>query len=363
LVGEFSKTLFTLPKRELGHHLLGDIGVRADQAYRPAILIALDGGFDRNPPRFVVARPDDPVLHRVVPDLARDSVTEFLFGGRAIIGMDALDPGFVGFVSRIRRQSMNLQIFRRPTIAETGTQIDLKTADPADLLHAREFSFAFAQGGSGEVFPGHVAANHEHTADAVVLVDRAVAVGPVDLLQPAVARDRNELVLMPGRTAATQDLLDLRADDRPDFGPAFPAALTECARVALRSHGLAVGFVIKLDELGAPPDEHRVIGIEQDTHRGAQTLRPTFRRPERTCRPVIGPRQRAHLPAAGEEVRSTRLADFQHTIRSVASSAQSTSRNLTACHKPNKRAEAALVPNYWLVGGTKRQRPVAEGQH
>ena len=109
-------------------------------------------------------------------------------------------------------------------------QIDLEAADPADLLHARQFGLALTQGRGGEILPGDVAANHQHAADAIAFVDRAVAVGPVDLLQPAVTRHRHELVLVPGRAAAAHHLLDLRTDDVPDFGPAFPAALAERAR-------------------------------------------------------------------------------------------------------------------------------------
>ena len=250
--GERAEFLFALPQRLLRHHLLGDIGMRADQADGFAVLVALDGGLDRNPAHLAVAGANDPVLHGVVADVAGDGVAEFLLGGFAILGMDAPDPVLVGLVGRIRRQPVNQQIFRRAAIAEAGPQIDLKAADPADLLHAREFGFAFAQRDGGEIILGDVAADHEHAADAVVFVDRAVAVGPVDLLQPAVTRHRNELVLMPGRAAAAHHLLDLGADDVPDFSPAFPAALAERARVALGAHGLAIGVVIELDELRRP---------------------------------------------------------------------------------------------------------------
>ncbi len=177
---------------------------------------------------------------------------------------------------------------------------------------ARQFGLALPQDGGRKIILGHVPAHDQHATDAVVLVDRAEAVGPVDLFQPAMARHRNELVLMPGRAAAAHHLLDLGADNVPDFGPAFPAALTERARMTLGSHGLAVRVVIELDQFGPPPDEHRVIGVEQDSHRGAQALRPGLRRPQLTCGPVIGPHQRAHLAAAGEEIRKCPLVDFQH---------------------------------------------------
>ena len=207
---------------------------------------------------------------------------------------------------------MDQQIFRRPAVAEAGRQIDFEPADPAHLLHARQFGLAFAQRLGGEIFPGDVAANHQHAADAIVLVDRTIAVGPPDLFEPAVARHRNELVLVPGRAAAAHHLLDLRTDDRPDLGPAFPSALAERARVALGSHGLAIGVVVELDQFGTPPDEHRVVGIEQDAHRRAQALRPGFGSAKRGRGPVMGPRQRAHLPAAGQEIRSANSVDIQH---------------------------------------------------
>ena len=81
-------------------------------------------------------------MRGVVADIVCDGVAEFFLGGLAILGVDAPDPVLVGFVGRIRRQSMDLQILRRPAIAETSRQIDFKAADPADLLHARQFGFA-----------------------------------------------------------------------------------------------------------------------------------------------------------------------------------------------------------------------------
>ena len=252
--------------------------MRADQAYGRSVLVALDGGFDRNPPDLAVARPDDPVLHAVLAHVAGDGIVEFLFGGFAVLGMDALYPFLVGLVGGIRRQPVNQQIFRRPAVAKAGAEVDLEPADPADLLHPRQLGFAFPQGGGGDNIAGHIPTDHQHAADTVIFVDRAVAVGPVDLLQPAVPRHRHQLVLVPGGAAAAHHLLDLRADDVPDFSPAFATALAERARMALGSHRLAIGVVIELNEFRTPPDEHRVVGVEQNSHRRAQALRPVFRR-------------------------------------------------------------------------------------
>ena len=111
--------------------------------------------------------------------LLGDGVAEFFFGGFAIVGMNAPHPVFVDFVGRFRRQAVDQQIFRRAAIAEAGGQIDFQPADPADLLHARQFGLALAQRNGREMLPGDIAANHEHAADAVAFVDRAVAVSPV----------------------------------------------------------------------------------------------------------------------------------------------------------------------------------------
>ena len=317
----------------------------AGQAYGFSILVALDRGFDRNPARLAVAGPNNAVLRRVVAHVACNGVAEFFLGGFAILRMDAFHPVVVRFVCRIRRQPVNQQILRRPAIAEAGSQIDLEAADPPQLLHARELGFAFAQLGGGTMLVGHVAANDEHAADAIIFIDRAETVGPIDLLELAVSRNRNELVLMPRRAPAAHHLLDLRTDNVPDFSPALASTLAKRARVALGSHGLAIGVVIELNEIGAPPDEHRMVGVEQNPHRGAQALRPGLRLAERTVRPVIGAHQRAHLPATGEKVRRSRSVDLQHE-GSVASSAQTISRNLAACYNPIKLPARPLVPNY-----------------
>ena len=119
-LGEGTEFRFALPQRLLRDHLLGDIGVRANQAYGSSVPVALDGGSDRNPARLAVAWTNDPVLGVIVANVARDGIAEFLFSGFAILGMDAPDPVLVGFVGRFRRQPVNQQIFRRPAIAEAG---------------------------------------------------------------------------------------------------------------------------------------------------------------------------------------------------------------------------------------------------
>ena len=143
--GQRAEFLFALPQRALGFHLLGDIAMRADQPHGLAVLIALDAGFDRNPAQLAVAWTNDPVLHGVFAHVACDRVAKFLFGGFAVVGMNALHPVFVGLVDGIRRQAVDQQIFRRTAVTEAGAQIDLEAADPADLLHARKFGFALAQ--------------------------------------------------------------------------------------------------------------------------------------------------------------------------------------------------------------------------
>src|ERR1700716_3462019 len=101
---------------------------------------------------------------------------------------------------------------------------------------------------------GYVVAAHEHAADAALDVDRSIAVGPPHILAPAVARDRHQTVLVPCRSFAGHDIVDLRPDNIPNLRPALAPALPQPAGVTLRSQGPPVCVVVELDQVRAPPD-------------------------------------------------------------------------------------------------------------
>ncbi len=74
----------------------------------------------------------------------------------------------------------------------------------------------------GEYVGGGLRTNDQHTANAerrAFVVDRPIAIGPIDLLDDAVSGDRHQRVLMGHRTPAGQDMFDFRANDVPDFLP------------------------------------------------------------------------------------------------------------------------------------------------
>ena len=133
----------------------------------------------------------------------------------------------------------------------------------------------------------------------------------------------------------------------PDLGPAFPAALTERARVAFGSHGPAIGIVVELDQFFAPPDEHRVIGVEQDPDRGAQALRPAFRRPSgfdaqswaRVSAPISPPPARKSAAA--------RFVEIQHRDKIAWLTGRTkNSRNLAAWHHSAANAGPDIRSKY-----------------
>ena len=99
-----------------------------------SILVALDGGSDRDPAHLAVNRTNDPVLHRVVAHVAGDRIAEFLLGDFAILGMDTPHPVFMRLIGCIGQQPVNGEIFRRTSIAKTGSEVDFEAADAADLL-------------------------------------------------------------------------------------------------------------------------------------------------------------------------------------------------------------------------------------
>src|SRR6478735_11439186 len=49
-----------------------------------------------------------------------------------------------------------------------------------------------------------------NTARGLLIINRTVAVGPVDVLFHAIAGDRNEVVFMPGGTSTRHNLVNLR---------------------------------------------------------------------------------------------------------------------------------------------------------
>jgi hypothetical protein len=133
------------------------------------------------------------------------------------------------------------------------------------------------------------------------------------LPQPALTGDRHQLIFVERSLAAIHHLLDLRTQDAPDFVPAIPAALAQRRGMEVRSRGLAIGVVIELNELRSPPQQHRLMGIQQQAHSRPQALRPGFRRPQRATVPAMSARQSAHFPAAGEKIRGNRTSDIQHS--------------------------------------------------
>ena len=87
---------------------------------------------------------------------------------------------------------------------------------------------------------------------AVVVVDRAVPVGPVHLFDSAVTKNRNEIVVVPRRPASGHHRLYLRSDGRPDPGPELPASCAERGRMPVSTEAWTVAVVIELDEAQNP---------------------------------------------------------------------------------------------------------------
>ncbi len=145
-------------------------------------------------------------------------------------------------------------------------------------------------------------ADDEDSADVLTAADRTVAVGPVDVLEFAVAIDGDELVLVPAGFAAGEDRFDLGADDRPDLGPALFSALAKGTRVLVLADAGTVSIVIKLDVLFTPPEEHGMAGSEDGVDGGDEGLRPLLDGTDRSHAPVVGTREVRHLTCAKDLV-------------------------------------------------------------
>jgi hypothetical protein len=72
--------------------------------------------------------------------------------------------------------------------------------------------------------------------------------------------------------------------------------------MALDAERASVGVVVELNQLTAPPDQHRVLRGQQQARGGSQSLRPVLGMAERCAGPVEGTNALAHVAAAGEKV-------------------------------------------------------------
>src|SRR5208283_4796964 len=138
-------------------------------------------------------------------------------------------------------------------------------------------------------------------------IDGTVAVGPIDVFQPAISIDWNQLILMPACLAPRHDRLDLRKDDRPDFRPAFPPLLPQGCRMLSFTEAEPVSVVIKLDKVFAPPQEHGVARVQQGIHKAQQDLRPTINRANWSLAPIEHASQIGHLADPEELICSSAL--------------------------------------------------------
>ena len=123
----------------------------ADQPQRASLAVAFDLGDDVDPARLAVVRPHDAVGGGIVLVAAGKGIEKLFDRALAIAGMDPLDPFFVGFVGRIRRQAVDDEIFRRAAVLESVAEVDLDAADAPDALDPRQFGFAFLQGAMSPV--------------------------------------------------------------------------------------------------------------------------------------------------------------------------------------------------------------------
>ena len=120
----------------------------------------------------------------------------------------------------------------------------------------------------------------EHAADAGPLDglvgDRTVRDDEMRLLQEPAPVDQQVQIVAPRRRLAAVRGLDHRADHVPDLRPAFGGRLAHRPRVLVAQHR-PIRVVVELDELRAPPQQHRRIGC-------AATGRPSSAAPATSSR-------------------------------------------------------------------------------
>ena len=136
---------------------------------------------------------------------------------------------------------------------------------------------------------------------AVVIGHGTVGESVVGLLRVAVALHDQEQGFVVGAAVAVHGGTRPGAYLIPDFAPYHAGRLSQGVRMLAPEDG-AVGIVIEVHELLAPPDEHGLAGGQHDADGGAQGLGPRGHGAERSGLPVAGPHHGPEFAAAREEV-------------------------------------------------------------
>src|SRR5918993_4977868 len=88
---------------------------------------------------------------------------------------------------------------------------------------------------------------------------------------PPAYRPRRRARRIPGssrtsstpRPSAAHHVVDLRPDRRPDLLPALASTLAHGGRVFTVAEARDIGVGVELNEVGPPPEKHRVPGVQQ----------------------------------------------------------------------------------------------------
>ena len=186
-----------------------------------------------------------------------------------------------------------------------GGEDEAPGAHFADAFGLAEVASALVEFALGEDAVGGLIAGDEDAEDmAFGVAHRAVAPGPVDVFEVAVAEDGDKLIFVPGGLTVAHDEVDTGLDGGPGFSPAIAGGLTEGAGVTSScAEGGAVGVVVKLEGVGTPPEEHGVVGGEEEIDAGEEGFGPGGNGAERGGGPVEGADTVGHFAGAEDAAR------------------------------------------------------------
>jgi molybdopterin converting factor small subunit len=98
------------------------------------------------------------------------------------------------------------------------------------------------------------------------------------------------------------DGFDLRSDDGPDLGPALDGFLSEGAGMLVGADAGAIGVVIELNEVFAPPEEHRLAGGKHGVDGDEQGFGPVVDGANGSPGPVKRVGETGHLAGTEDRV-------------------------------------------------------------
>ena len=146
---------------------------------------------------------------------------------------------------------------------------------------------------------------------AVVVGDGRITVRPENFLDPPVTKDGEARIGISNSFPARHHIIDLGRDEGPDFSPALRALLPHGRRMLADPENGDVRIIVKLNELGTPPEKHGLPRTQHEPKHDSKEDRPFTGGTQRRVLPLDLPNKPRGFSIGPQEA----VARFRGSVR------------------------------------------------